>query len=149
MEKLFLLLFASVLCVAAYSQTLTMSQVPPAAANGFKQKFPNGSQPGWAKAGEYYQVGFFNGKKRQTAMFDESGKWLKAETEINYGAVPGKVQRAFEKEFEGYQIQEVFEVETPDDAVQYEFIAFSARDNYAALFSAKGELIKKEKGSSE
>ena len=81
------------------------------------------------------------------ALFDTTGKWLETETEINYGAVPAKVQRAFEKEFEGYQIQEVFEVEAPE-GITYEIIAFKGRTNYEAVFSAKGELLKKEEGSS-
>lgn len=145
--KHFLLFFLAISVDYAVAQTLTMDKVPPAAANAFKQKFPNGSQPGWSKEeGETFRVGFINGKKQQTALFDATGKWLQTESEINYGAVPGKVQRAFETEFEGYQIQEVFEVET-DKGISYEMIVFKGTKNYQAIFSAKGELLKKEEGS--
>lgn len=127
-----------------------MDKVPPAAANGFKVKFPNGSQPGWIMAGaEVYEVQFFNGKKRQSALFDNTGKWLQTQSEANYGTVPGKVQRAFETEFEGYQVQEVYETETPDKGLTYEITAFKGVKNFMAVFSAKGELLKREEGSSE
>ena len=147
MKNILLFLFA-IATNFATAQTLRMDQVPPAAANAFKVKFPNGQQPGWSKEAEdIYEVGFIDGKKNETAQFDASGKWLETETEINYGAVPGKVQRAFEKELEDYQVQEVFEVETPDKGISYELIAFKGSKNYDIVFSAKGELLKKEEGS--
>lgn len=147
MKKPFLIFITTLLSVACFAQTLRMDQVPPAAANGFKVKFPNGQQPGWSQVvKDTFEVGFINGKKQQTALFDATGKWLQTETEINYGAAPAKVQRGFETEFEGYQIQEVFEVET-DKGLTYQIIAFKGRKNYQATFSAKGELLNKEEGS--
>lgn len=147
MKNLTLLFIATLIAPFCFAQTLRMDQVPPAAANTFKQKFPNGSQPGWAKGKDnVYQVGFFNGKKMQTALFDNTGKWLQTETEINYNALPAKVQRAFENEFDGYKVQEAFEVETPDKGITYEIIAYRGPRNFAATFSAKGELLKKEEG---
>lgn len=147
MKKITILLLATLATSFCFAQTLTMDKVPPAATNAFKQKFPNGSQPGWAKGGEnLYQVGFFTGKKMQTALFDNTGKWLETETQINYNALPAKVQRAFETEFDGYKVQEVFEVETSDKGIAYEIIAYRGPRNFAAIFSAKGELLKKEAG---
>ena len=148
MKNVSLFLIATLIASTCFAQTLRMDQVPPATANAFKVKFPNGSQPGWAQEKEnVYQVGFFNGKKRQTALFDNTGKWLETETEINYNAVPMKVQNAFQKEFEGYQLQEVYEVESTDKAITYEMITFKGAKNYEAVFSAKGELLKKEEGA--
>ena len=77
------------------------------------------------------------------------GKWLQTQNEANYGAVPGKVQRAFETEFEGYQVQEVYETETPDKGLTYEITAFKGAKNFMAVYSAKGELLKKEEGTNE
>lgn len=147
MKKITLILLAAMATCFCSAQKLTMDKVPPAAARAFKMKFPNGSQPGWAKEkDDVFEVEFFNGKKRQSALFDGSGKWMETETEINYSAVPMKVQSAFEKQFDGYSVQEVYEVETPDKGLNYEITAFKGRENYEALFSAKGELLKKEAG---
>ncbi len=149
MKKLTLILIASITTSFCFAQKLTMDKVPGVAANAFKQKFPNGSQPGWSKEDNAFEVEFFNGKKRQSALFDATGKWLETETEINYNAVPMKVQNAFQKEFEGYQVQEVYEVETPDKGTNYEITTFKGAKNYEAVFSAKGEMLKKEVGESE
>lgn len=149
MKKLTFLLIATIATSFCFAQKLTMDKVPAAAANAFKQKFPSGSQPGWGKEGKDFEVEFFNGKKRQSALFDMAGKWLETETEINYNAVPVKVQSAFQKNFEGYQVQEVFETEKPEQGITYEIIAFNGKKNYGAVFSTKGELLKKEEGESE
>ncbi len=147
MKNILLLMLMAGAISFCTAQKLTMDKVPSAVASAFKQKFPNGSQPGWSKEGkESFEVEFFNGKKRQSALFDATGKWMETETEINYNAVPGKVQRAFETEFEGYQVQEVYEVETPDKAINYEITTFKGVKNYEVLYSAKGELLKKEEG---
>ncbi len=137
---------ASMATSLCFAQKLTMDKVPAAAANAFKLKFPNGSQPGWSKEEKDFEVEFFNGKKRQSALFDNSGKWLETETEIKYNTVPMKVQNAFQKEFEGYQLQEVFEVEKPENIINYELIAFKGTKNYELVYSTKGELLKKEEG---
>ncbi len=147
MKNLFLIfcvVFMAKLCTA---QRLTMDKVPPAAAQSFKVKFPNGSQPGWIKAGaDAFEVQFFNGKKRQSATFDATGKWLQTQNEIGYNQAPGKVRSAFETQFEGYQLQEVYEIETPDKGLTYELTAFKGSKSFIAVFSAKGELISKEDG---
>ena len=150
MKNIVLFLFFTATAAFSSAQKLTMDKVPPAAANSFKVKFPNGSQPGWIKMGaEVYEVQFFNGKKRQSALFDNNGKWLQTQSEANYGAVPGKVQRAFETEFEGYQVQEVYETETHDKGLIYEITAFKGAKNFMAFYSANGELLKKEEGGNE
>ena len=114
-----------------------MDKVPASAANVFNVKFPNGSQPGWIKTGtEIYEVQFFNGKKRQSALFDNTGKWLQTQSEAKYAVVPSKVQRAFE-------------TETPDKVLTYEITAFKGAKNFMVVYSAKGELLKKEEGSYE
>lgn len=141
---LFLLLIATTLCTA---QRLTMDKVPPAAARAFKAKFPEGSQPGWLSAGkDVYEVQFFNGKKRQSALFDATGKWLQTQTEMDYGKMPRAVQRAFEQDYQGYQAQEVCETDTPDKGLCYEVTAFNPQGSFVALFTAKGELVRKEEG---
>lgn len=147
MKKLTLIFVTVCIACTLSAQTLTMAQVPAAVAHAYQVKFPGGSQPGWTLAGpDIYEVHFFNGKKRQSALFDKSGSWKDTETEINYNALPAKVQRAFETEFEGYRVQEVYELETPDKGIFYELTAFKGAKNFAALFSPKGELLQKEEG---
>lgn len=132
------------------AQTLTMDKVPSACTQAFRAKFPSGSQPGWKKAGAaIYEVQFFDGKKRQSALFDESGKWLQTQSEISYGQIPGKVNNAFIKQFEQYQVQEAYETETTDYGLCYEIVGFNRSGSVIVLFSAKGELLKKDESSAD
>ncbi len=148
MKHLLLLLFIAAAVSYCPAQTLTMDKVPAAAANAFKQKFPNGSQPSWSKEGNAFDVDFYNGKKPQSALFDRSGKWLETETQLNFGALPQKVQSTYEKEFEGYKVQETYEVESPE-GITYSITAFKGNKNYEATFSDKGELLKKVQGEGD
>ena len=150
MKILTLILLFAVASFGCYAQRLTMDKVPPVVANAFKMKFPNGSQPGWAKAGtDTFEVQFFNGKKRQSAQFDGSGKWLLSQSEINFGQIPMKVQNAFEKQFENFQVQEAYENELADNTFTYEISAFKGKENYLLVFSGKGVLLRKEAGEGE
>ena len=146
MKNIFLLVFVAGALNYCTAQKLTMDKVPADVAQAFKIKFPNGSQLSWNAVTDVFAVQFFNGKKRQSASFDISGKWMLTETEINYNTVPEKVQSAFEREFDGYQVQEVYQVETSDKGTNYNITTFKGAKNYEALFSAKGELLKKEAG---
>lgn len=147
MKQLTYLLYSLMMGASCMAQTLTMDKIPVAVSRAFKVKFPDGSQPGWTKQGPgVFGVSFFNGKKMQSAEFDSFGKWLKTESEINFGKLPSKVQNAFTRQFEGYQVQEVYEVQMAGGDLNYEIIAFNASSNFTALFSAKGDLINKEDG---
>lgn len=147
MKNLFLIIVIVFMAQHTMAQRLTMDKVPPAATQGFKTKFANASQPGWTKAGtDIYEVQFFNGKKRQSASFDATGKWLQTQSEASYNQLPGKVKTAFETQFEGYQVQEVYEIETPDKGLSYEVTAFKGSKSFVAMFSAKGELLSKDEG---
>lgn len=146
MRKLSFLLLATFMFIFCTAQRLTMDKVPAAAAQAFKLKFPNGSQPGWIKASATnYEVQFFNGKKRQAAYFDETGKWIETHREANYNQLPAKVRNVFERDYEGYNVQEVYEVETADKGLNYEVTAFKGQQSFVAVFSAKGEVLKMEK----
>jgi|ERR1043165_481415 hypothetical protein len=149
MKKLILFLAMLAISGSGFSQHLTIDKVPPAAANAFKLKFPNGSQPGWAKlSSDTFEVQFFNGKKRQGAWFNAAGNWLQTQNEIGFGQLPAKVQNAFGKQFEDFQVQEIYETELADKSFTYEISAFKGRENYFLVFSAKGDLLKKEQGES-
>ena len=147
MKKLFAVLLMSSMCFALSAQQITMDKLPAAVAGAFKAKFPEAKQQSWEmEKANVYEAAFFNGKKRQTAQFDNTGKWLETETEINYSEVPKAVDRTFAKQFDGFKVQVVNLVETPDKGTLYELEVFKGKENYEVLFSAKGELIKKEAG---
>lgn len=147
MKTFSILFFITLATLNCPAQTLTMDKVPPVVSRAFKAKFPDGSQPGWSKAGvDVYVVSFFNGKKRQGAQFNGSGQWLRTDSEIHFGKLPMKVQQAFMRQFENYNIQEVYEVQLSGGDVNYEIIAFKAQESFIVTYSSKGGLLSKEAG---
>jgi hypothetical protein len=134
-------------CLLSPAQTLTMDKVPPAAAHTFHMKYPAAQQDSWELIGSnLFQVGFFNGKKAQTAHFDNTGKWLETETDITNAQIPRPVSNAIAREFPGFSIQVISLIESPDGMLTYEAVVFKLRENYDVTFSAKGEVLKKEAG---
>ena len=147
MKNIFLTLSFALLCQLTHAQTLTMDRVPKDAAHAFRAKYPSAQQESWERAGEnIFQVGFFNAKKAQTARFDNTGKWLRTETDITNGQIPRPVNQSIMKNFPGFDIQIISQVENPDGTLTYEAVLFKGRENYDVSFSAKGDVLKKEAG---
>jgi hypothetical protein len=142
----------AIICISlsAQAQTLRMDQVPKVVSQAFHAKYATAIQESWEQAGkDIYQVGYFYNKKRQTARFDATGKWLETETEINFNQVPRAVSNAVSKQFNGYDIQIVSLIDSPSGEQMYEIVLFRGKENYDVTFSAKGEVLKKEAGAAE
>ncbi len=144
MNKLFLfLLFAFTFYLSATAQHITTDRVPGQVGKAFRTKFPAAQQDSWSMEDAHtYEVDFFNGKKKQSATFDDTGKWLETETEIGINQAPVAVAKSYVKQFSGFNIQDVYEQEKPD-STSYEITIVKTHESYDLLYSAKGELLKK------
>jgi hypothetical protein len=149
-STLYILSFLFLCTLSIHAQTLRLDQVPPAVTNAFRARYPQAQQPSWELNGsDTYQVGFFSAKKMQTAVFDNMGKWVRTETDITIGPVPRAVSNAISKNFPGYNVQIITELENADATITYEVVVFKGRENYDVIFSAKGIILKKEAGRTE
>jgi len=118
--------------------------VPGIVGKAFRTKFPGASQDSWSKlSSTTYQAVFFNGKRKQSANFDDSGKWLQTVTEIDMKQVPAVVSRKLNKDFGDFNIQEVDIMENPQGSF-YEITAVKGAIGYDLFYSSTGELLKKE-----
>ena len=140
---------AVVCCTVLQAQKLTTNKVPAQVGKAFRDKFPQAQQDSWSMEGTNYEVEFFNAKKKQSAIFDATGKWLETETETQFNQLPHAVMQGFNKEFADFKVNEVNEVETLDNGTVYEIDVAKGRELYTATFSDKGELLKKEKPTDE
>ena len=145
----YLLLFLLLLTgYFADAQTLTMDKVPKEVKAAFHAKYAGAQQESWELvASNTYQVAFFSAKKRLTARFDNTGKWLATETDVTNGGIPRAVSNAIGKNFPGFDIQIMSQIESPDGTLTYEVVLFKGRENYDVIFSAKGDVLKKEAGA--
>jgi hypothetical protein len=57
------------------------------------------------------------------------------------------MSRAISREFPGFDIQIISQIESPDQTeMTYEVVLFKGKENYDVTFSAKGAVLKKEAG---
>lgn len=147
MKNTLTLLLLFTVCRQLDAQTLTMDRVPKQVAHALHAKYASAQQESWEMAGKgIYQVAFFYAKKGLTARFDSTGKWLATETDITGGQIPRPINQVINKEFGGYNIQIISQVESSDGSLTYEAVLFKGRENWDVIFSAKGEVLKKEAG---
>lgn len=128
---------------AVIAQHITTDRVPAQVGRAFRTRFPMAQQDSWSMEDPHtYEVDFFNGKKKQSALFDDTGKWLETETEIGINQAPNTVVKSFMKQFGGYNVQDVYEQEKADTTT-YELTIYKGHESYDLLFSSKGDLLKK------
>ena len=151
MKKTSIALLLSVTFYASvFAQKITTDKVPVLIARAFRSTFPASGQQSWDRiSASVYEATFFNESKRQSATFDTTGAWLSTESEIKLTQLPHAVTAAFNKQFEGFNVQETIQVETPDKGTYYELTINKGKDGYEVQFSAKGELLKKEAAKEE
>lgn len=129
----------------AQAQKLKESEIPKTVKDSFAQRFPNTKGAEWSKESESeFEAEFKTAGKKQSANFEQTGKWLVTETEIKKAELPKAVQAALTKEFVGYKIEEMEKVETANEGMQYEVELEKGELKYEVLFSADGKVLKKE-----
>ena len=140
-----ILLCGTMFYSASFAQRITMDKVPVLVSRAFNSKFPAATQQSWERETlAVYEVNFYNGGKKQSASYDTSGTWRETETAIKFDQLPHPVNAAFNKQFAGFRIQETLQVETADKGTLYELTINKGKEGYEVLFSAKGEIVKKE-----
>ncbi len=105
MKKLFVsvsVVLAMVVCTEAQKK-----EAPQSVKSAFEQQFKNVSGVKWdqEKTGEWEAEFKMNGKE-YSANFDEQGKWLETEYEINENQIPAAVKNTINTSFAGYKMKE-------------------------------------------
>lgn len=129
----------------ANSQKLKSEKVPPGVKSAFTQHFPNAKKVKWSQEAEHeYEAEFINGQQEQSSNFDENGKWLETETEIEVDELPEAVSSAIGKQFSGARIKEPETAETPEAGLVYEVELKFEGATYEVRCSRAGEILSKE-----
>lgn len=127
------------------AQKLKEGEVPATVKEAFARKFAGVKEVKWSKEGTTeFEAEFENGKLEQSANFDNTGKWLVTETEINAAQLPPAVQATISKEFAGYKIDEAEKAETSDQSDFFEVELKNGKMKYEVQISPDGKVIKKD-----
>jgi hypothetical protein len=123
----------------------TKEETPAAAKSAFAAKFPGAQKVKWSveKPGEF-EVEFTMNKVESSALFDATGKFLEAETEIKQSELPQAVQATIAKDFAGYKLDEIEKSTDTNSVVSYEMEAVKGKEKLELGFDANGKLLSKE-----
>jgi len=142
MKKLFVsvsVVLAMVVCTEAQKK-----EAPQSVKSAFEQQFKNVSGVKWdqEKTGEWEAEFKMNGKE-YSANFDEQGKWLETEYEINENQIPAAVKNTINTSFAGYKMKES-EISETSKGKAYEFELIKEKEKVEVAITEDGKIIKQE-----
>lgn len=118
--------------------------VPELVKKAFSTKYAAATKVTWGmeSKGEY-EAEFVMNKTEMSAVYDEQGVLLEAETEIEASALPQAVKTTLSNDFAGYKIDEVLKAEAKG-VTTYELTASKNKEEFQLVFDTNGKLLKKE-----
>jgi hypothetical protein len=141
MKKLSLLVM---LALIATLQSCAQDAPSKKLKDAFNKKFPNAKKIKWSKENESeWEAEFKMNGEEYSANFLSDGTWKETEHEIEKSKIPAAVQQTLNKEFAGYDIEEVEISETADGKV-YEFALEKDESDLEVAISPDGKVVKKE-----
>ena len=145
-KMIFVLLIAALMSNIGYAQKISVDKVPAAVTSAFKTKFPTVTKATWEMEGKTeYEVNFLLGGVKASANFDNTGKWLETETELNISALPAAIQSTLKKDFAGFKINEATKIESVKHGNCYEAEIEKGEETFDILFTVDGKILSKTK----
>jgi len=126
-----------------YSQKIIPEKVPSLVKKAFAKKFSDATDVKYEMKKKYYEVTFKDNGDRMSANFNSKGEWLETETIINESDLPKEVSTSVAKNFAGFIISEITQIDTPDKVLNYELDLKKGKVGYEVKFTPKGEILKK------
>lgn len=147
MKKIVIIYAALTVSGVVSAQKLKESEVPAVVQSAFKKNFPAAKGVKWSKESvTEFEAEFKNGSVETAANFDANGKWLITETEIRKAELPAAVQITINKDYAGYDIEEVEKADTPDKGTFYEVELEKQEQTVTLQLSKDGKVLKKIEG---
>ena len=126
------------------SCTQVGKEVPAKVKTAFSERFPDAKKIKWDKEDDNEWEAEFKMKgKEYSANFNSDGTWTETEYEIEISEIPSLVKVSLDKEFAGYDIEEV-EAKLNPDGEFYEFELKNEDSEIEAVISMDGTVIKKK-----
>ena len=122
------------------AQTVNEAEVPDRVKAEFTKQYPTTKVDNWEKEGANYEAEFKVNNVETSAIYDERGKFIQTETEINVTELPPAVTEYITKNLAGKNTTEAEKITDASGMVSYE----AEVDNAEYLFDSKGSFVRKE-----
>ncbi|MEO6166758.1 MAG: PepSY-like domain-containing protein [Chitinophagales bacterium] len=147
MKKIiFILLTAAIMSNAACAQKISADKVPADVISAFKSKFPTATKTSWEMENKTeFEVNFKLDGEEVSANFDNAGKWLETETQVEVSALPTAIQSTLKKDFAGFKISEASKIESAKNGNSFEAEIEKDEETFDVLLSTDGKVLSKSK----
>jgi len=113
MKKIVLLLSACMLIsLMGYTPKITPDKVPTPVKQAFAKKFSDAIDVKYEMKKKYYEVTFKDNGDMMSANFNSKGEWLETEIIINESDLPKEVSTSVAKNFAGFIILEISQIDS-------------------------------------
>jgi hypothetical protein len=119
---------------------LQEDQLPPQVASGFHNRNPEIEHATWYQNGENYAATFEKGGETLRSEFNYDGTWIGDYRNIDETEIPGPVKQQLDKDYQGYQIEEAFSVET-EEGIMYQFSVSDGMQENTLRFDSEGNEV--------
>lgn len=123
---------------ATFAQTL---QVPQAAKDDFKARFPNASTAKWESSGKGFEAEWTTNGKETAVVYDAKGKFVMTEREIDLVSLPSVVTGGLRKAYPAGEAKEAEIQENANHTVTYQVEFKNNGKLMEVTFDAKGNPI--------
>lgn len=121
----FMCVFAMTACNSAQNNTKSNeseqdAEIPSAVESAFVEKFPNVEDSHWEKEHGNYEAEFKVDHMDYSIVFDQAGKIIEEEIEININELPEAALNYIKAHYKGKRITEASKISTSAQTVEYE-----------------------------
>jgi hypothetical protein len=146
MKKIMMMLLGVAGAALAHAQTVKSTDLPAVVKAEFLKKFPEAKGVKWSKESDTeFEAEFTSAGNEIAANFDQAGKWILTETDIDQKSLPKPVLSVLAKDYATLKIVEAEKAETPTST----FYEVELKDKTVIQFSADGKILKTEKETKE
>lgn len=128
------------LCHGGVAQNIESSQVPAIVKTKLFLLYPQAHEIEWEKESENYVANFELMEREIDVTFDEKGKFIRSETELEVSQLPQKVKEYVQKHYK-LPIEDASKLKTTDGKVNYE----ADITGVDLFFDEKGNFLREEK----
>ncbi len=132
------------LLIAFSFSSCEQEKVPEKVKSAFNQKYPGAKKVDWdMEEKNEWEAEFEMNEKEMSATFDQNGKWLETETEIEDEDIPAAVKETLKSQFKDYEVEEAEYLESPE-AIGFEIKLEGDEEDMEVLIEKNGKILKQK-----
>ena len=133
------------LFIISQSCGVALKNVPTKVKTAFSKSYPDAKCVVWEKDNETeWEVAYKIAGKEYSSVISNEGAWKQTEQEIKESDIPAQVKQTIDREFMGYEVDEIEKVETANGEF-YEFELEKGKTEIEVIIDKNGKVINKKK----